>query len=176
MLNLENQAIIGSKLQQCYTTCAYSVLLSTCLETCETQIMETQQDMFPCDTSVELALVANDAKTNGRYVGFRSTLSYMELRNMQEDTSFINRDPKTGGFKCIRAEEIYDAIVCPQGFIKQNKEDVENGCQKAGLNCDSGYQCVCEPCVEAFDVDVTSMVRHSNSNANKPCGKVRSFI
>jgi hypothetical protein len=48
------------------------------------------------DTTGSLALRAYDAMSTGRYTGRRSTLSYMGLRNMQEEKSFINREEGTG--------------------------------------------------------------------------------
>ncbi|MEM7325634.1 MAG: hypothetical protein AAF531_21285, partial [Actinomycetota bacterium] len=96
-----------------------------------------------CDTTPELALLAYDAKVKGKYSSFRSTLSYMELRNMQEDTGFIGKNPVTGAMQCARSKTIYDAIVCPPGHIKRKKTDVENGCQMAGLPCKTGFTCLC---------------------------------
>ena len=47
---------------------------------------------------------------------WRSTLSYMELRNMQVETNFIRRNATSGLQQCIRSSKIYDAIVCPPGI------------------------------------------------------------
>ena len=49
---------------------------------------------------------------------------------------------------------LYEAISCPPGHFKKSKEDVENGCANAGLPCQEEHQCICDPCVKAFDVDV----------------------
>ena len=134
--------------------------------------MNEQQEIFPCDTSVNLALKANEAKQDGKYVGFRSTLSYMELRNMQEDTGFISLDEQSGMYKCIRSSGIYNAIVCPKGYIKRTEENVLSGCDNAGLDC-YGFQCVCQPCMKAFDVDLYPVQNELSSPEKEVCEKVR---
>jgi len=113
-----------------------------------------------CDTTVELALAAAEAKTNGKYTGWRSTLSYMELRNMQVETNFIRRNETSGLQQCIRSSKIYDAIVCPPGHFRRREEEVLAGCALAGLPCDEGFQCICRPCVKSFDVDVFPVGYH----------------
>jgi len=170
LLDLESQALIGSRLQQCYTEKCNGTD-TACIQDCDVQIMNEQEEIFPCDTSVSLALTANEAKQNGKYVGFRSTLSYMELRNMQEDTGFISLDDDSGLYKCIRSSGIYDAIVCPVGHFKQNVENVLNGCDNVGLDC-YGFQCVCRPCMKAFDVDVFPIRNGLLSDVNDACAKM----
>ena len=183
---MERQANVGASLKECYEksscitvevgadgTIIGEIIDETCIRDCNNNVMESQREIFPCDTSVNIALTADQAKTNGGYVGFRSTLSYMELRNMQEDTGFISRDKETGLYKCVRSTGIYDAIVCPEGYIKQNEYDVLNGCEKAGLSCGS-FQCVCRPCVKAFDVDVFPI--EDNEAEREPCEKVRKIF
>ena len=46
------------------------------------------------------------AAVNGNFKGWRPTLSYMMLRNMQEDVGFIQKNPTDGKMQCIRG-------VCP---------------------------------------------------------------
>jgi len=170
LLNLESHADIGSNILNCYSEKNCTLDDDACERNCESLSLQNQALVLPPETSAELALVANEAKINGRYVGFRSSLSYMELRNMQSDIGFISRDDNTGNYKCIRPSRTYDAIVCPPGHIKQNEDTVVNGCSLAGLRCDANFQCLCRPCVKAFDVDV--FPKSESSDRTAPCKKM----
>jgi serine/threonine protein kinase/ABC-type phosphate/phosphonate transport system substrate-binding protein len=158
MLGLQAHANVGDRLVECYSAqnCTGESVLSqeACEQACNTDFLSTS---IRCDTTPELALLASSARNNGKYTGWRSTLSYMELRNMQEETGFINKNPETGKMQCIRSANIYDAIVCPPGHFKKSEEEVAMGCFDAGLECKIGFQCVCKPCVKAFDVDIFSV-------------------
>ncbi len=171
LLALNKHATIGSDILTCYTQHNCTQNDGTCKDDCNSQVLDIQNLILPPDASVELALVANEAKRDGKYVGFESSLSYMELRNMQTDTGFIRRDDESGIYKCIRSSRIYDAIVCPPGHFKQNEDAVENGCKE----CGSEYQCLCRPCVKAFEVDVFPVIEVSRSE-KRPCEKVRYVI
>eukprot|EP00538_Stauroneis_constricta_P012898 CAMPEP_0119547718 /NCGR_PEP_ID=MMETSP1352-20130426/1769_1 /TAXON_ID=265584 /ORGANISM="Stauroneis constricta, Strain CCMP1120" /LENGTH=1268 /DNA_ID=CAMNT_0007592725 /DNA_START=239 /DNA_END=4045 /DNA_ORIENTATION=+ len=96
----------------------------------------------PCASS-ELVQLAFQAKQSGRFDSFRTALSYMQLRNMQEQTGFINVTGTTP--KCARTTNVYDAIVCPEGYRKKSRTQVDDGCSNIGLEC-HGYPCVCKPC------------------------------
>lgn len=132
-----------------------------------------------CDTTPEIAAIAKQAMTNGKYAGFRTTLSYIEIRAMLQDTNFIAKDEDTNVWRCARPSELYDAIACPPGHFKKSKEDVANGCSDAGLECSEGHQCVCNPCLKAYDVDVFSLADDeadfaviSSSSSNAGCAKM----
>jgi serine/threonine protein kinase len=99
-----------------------------------------------CDTTPEVADIALDAMRKGKYAGWQTTLSYMQLRSMQEATGFISMDPATRVWRCIRSTEIYDSISCPSGYYRKSKEDVDEGCSREDLECGEGYQCLCSPC------------------------------
>ena len=113
---------------------------------------ETTTDLIDeevrCDTNTEIALAAVDAVEKGKYSGWQTTLSYMQLRSMQEGTGFIKQDEGTNIWRCVRAIEIYDSITCPEGFYRKTKEEVSNSCALRGLECQEGYQCLCSPCAE----------------------------
>jgi len=143
---------------------------------CEVQLIELSR----CDVTKETAMIAKQASTQGEFSGWTTTLSYMELRNMQvsitrcrvcvalvsaqttslnvfyknpvqESTGFIRFDREANTWRCIRSEEIYDAITCaaPNSYIK-SRSDVQQGCAALGLQCKEGYQCLCAPCHQAF--------------------------
>lgn len=112
------------------------------------EIMRTTGEAAP--NVNELALWA---RLSGSFQGWGPTLSYMELRNMQEETGFIQMDPADGKMKCTRSSSLIEGIVCPKGHFRRSEEDINAGCDKAGLAC-YGYQCVCTPCIKGFEEDI----------------------
>ena len=105
-----------------------------------------------CDTTKTLARIAQEAISASKIAGFQTTLSYMQLRSMQEATGFISMNPETKIWQCIRSAELYDAITCPAGYSVKSKEQVYNGCSETGLPCLKGFQCVCHPCEKPYDL------------------------
>jgi ABC-type phosphate/phosphonate transport system substrate-binding protein len=105
-----------------------------------------------CDTTPELAQLAAQARSDGKYVSWSPTLSYMQLRSMQEVTGFISMDPADNTWKCTRSTTLYDSIACPVGYYKATEEQVSKACPARGfLDCvetDESYQCLCSPCVK----------------------------
>lgn len=84
---------------------------------------------------------------SGKYAGWQTTLSYMQLRSMQEATQFISFDSDTNTWQCIRPATLYDSITCPQGYYKVDEASFETHCyDQHGLECKEGYQCICTPC------------------------------
>ena len=171
LLALNSHAAVGAQLQACYTAsnCTDSSLSTDCRDLClETVDPEAYRR---CDTSPRIALLAHEAKSNGKYTAWRSTLSYMELRNMQEETGFISKDPETGITRCVRSKEIYDAIVCPPSHFRRSEQEVAKACAVAGLECDEGFQCLCSPCVKAFDVDIFPSTTSTFTRDLRGCSK-----
>eukprot|EP00586_Coscinodiscus_wailesii_P004455 CAMPEP_0172487068 /NCGR_PEP_ID=MMETSP1066-20121228/15930_1 /TAXON_ID=671091 /ORGANISM="Coscinodiscus wailesii, Strain CCMP2513" /LENGTH=1142 /DNA_ID=CAMNT_0013253441 /DNA_START=382 /DNA_END=3810 /DNA_ORIENTATION=+ len=181
LLALRDHADVGEILNECYVenncTSPDSDIYGSpedCMEACQAKVP------FPtsrCDTTPALASLAYAAKKAGKYTGWRSTLTYMELRNMQEETGFIRKNHTTGAMQCIRSKNIYDAVVCPIGHFKKSEDDVINGCALAGTPCDSDtkFQCVCKPCVKAFDVNVFPRHEKTDEACQKfsICGRFR---
>jgi serine/threonine protein kinase/ABC-type phosphate/phosphonate transport system substrate-binding protein len=158
MLAIAEHAAVGKDIDACIkaSNCTVSDNIfepeNICTNLCASQVDPAL--LTRCDSTADLSLLALAAKTNGKYVGWRSTLSYMELRNMQEETNFIRKDEETGVSACIRSAQIVDAVVCPPGHFRKPDEQVLSGCADAGLDC-GDFQCLCKPCVKAFDVDVS---------------------
>lgn len=46
---------------------------------------------------------------------------------------------------CTTLFDIYSAIVCPPGLVRQSSHNLSEGCGK--LRCPPGFTCVCRPCV-----------------------------
>jgi len=172
MLDLANHAEVGAVLNACYSNLNCDLGSSgfasqiACKEECHDQIT------LNCDQKIPLAILANKAKAEGKYTGWRTTLSYMELRNMQEETGFIQKNENTGKMQCIRSSGIYSAITCPPGHFKKSEEDVLNGCASQNITCNEGFQCVCKPCVKAFDVDVSPVDLKKGCAKMSNCGSV----
>jgi len=104
-----------------------------------------------CEVTRQSAQLAREAMDAGNYSGWTTTLSYLELRSMQMITGFIELDPSTNLWRCIRSTEIYDFIACPAGHVKKSRAQVEAGCAEENLPCGGGddddeFQCICRPC------------------------------
>lgn len=69
-------------------------------------------------------------------------ISYLGLLGMLEEINYY--DPAHR--KCLRASNVYDAIRCPSGYVKQSEE--KTFCQD---DCKTGYTCVCNPCSKLRD-------------------------
>ena len=102
-----------------------------------------------CGTTDEVADAALNATLQGKYSEWVPSLSYMELRSMQEATGFIEEN-QDKVWRCLRSAEIYDSISCPAGHIKKSELEVAIGCSDEGLLCAEGYQCICSPCYKPF--------------------------
>lgn len=170
MLDLADHADAGEQLAKCYESCVNimdtnATNQTDCVRACDAAVVirdavEVGPDGVVLGTTFvttpSLALLAHRARSRGKYAGWRSTLSYMELRNMQEETGFLVRNDD-GPPACVRASRLHDAVVCPPGHFKKSVEEMENGCDADAVGrvgCPEGMQCLCRPCQRAFDVDV----------------------
>eukprot|EP00522_Entomoneis_paludosa_P009886 CAMPEP_0172454726 /NCGR_PEP_ID=MMETSP1065-20121228/11634_1 /TAXON_ID=265537 /ORGANISM="Amphiprora paludosa, Strain CCMP125" /LENGTH=1107 /DNA_ID=CAMNT_0013207105 /DNA_START=52 /DNA_END=3375 /DNA_ORIENTATION=+ len=104
-----------------------------------------------CEATADITELAANASAAGKYSRWIPSLSYMELRSMQEATGFIERREEDNVWRCLRSATLYDSISCPAEMIKKTQEQVESGCETEGLECAEGYQCVCTPCYEVFE-------------------------
>lgn len=107
-----------------------------------------------CDTTARIAQLASDARAKGLFTAFRTARSYSEVRTKQEAAGFLRRDSALEDLHCIRGDTLYEDIACPAGYYKVTKEEFDLSCELAGLECKEGYECFCQPCVKAFEVDV----------------------
>lgn len=147
MLSLADHAKVISDLQECMDDFNSTTI-------CDYELIPKAR----CDTTPEIAEIAFDASNKGKYSSWTTTLSYMQLRSMQEQTGFIQMDPDDNKWKCTRSSTIYDAIVCPSGYYKETEEEVDTACETQGLVCKEGYQCICGPCVKIVEcVDAVSI-------------------
>lgn len=115
--------------------------------------METSWNPTRCDTTPELARLAFESAHAGKLAGFRTSRSYSEVRTMHERAGFLQQDDK-GDWRCIRADTLYESILCPSEHYKLPLEEYEQACDNLGLPCKEGFDCYCKPCVKAFEVDI----------------------
>jgi guanylate cyclase len=170
LLAMAGHAAIAPNLLSCLESrnCSSTSSDALCFDECFTGLDQTL--FMRCDTTGYLALQAYEAISSGHYKGWRSTLSYMELRNMQEEISFINREEETGAPRCVRSVDIADAVVCPPQHFKKSNEEINVGCGSAGIDC-YGYQCLCSPCVKGYDVDFFHVTDLTTNRRMSGCDK-----
>jgi len=101
-----------------------------------------------CEATPDVLALAADASEAGKYSSWIPSLSYMELRSMQEATGFIEHRKEDNTWFCMRSAELYESIACPAGMKRKSREDVDSGCTDQGVECGDGFQCVCSPCYE----------------------------
>eukprot|EP00934_Nitzschia_sp_Nitz4_P003244 Nitzschia sp. Nitz4//scaffold256_size27904//19844//23755//NITZ4_008172-RA/size27904-augustus-gene-0.6-mRNA-1//-1//CDS//3329544420//3234//frame0 len=141
LIDIAAYARIGAALQACYASNV------TTYEECDSfELTDLYDGPVSCSASHEVALQAYAARSDGKYAGWTPSQSYMQLRSMQEATGFIEKDSDSNIWRCIRSTELYDGITCPAGSHKKSLEEVNTGCEEAGLECLEGFQCVCRPC------------------------------
>ncbi|KAL3935236.1 MAG: hypothetical protein SGARI_003060 [Bacillariaceae sp.] len=133
MLTLGDHASVATEMDACLEEAADMNVTTT--EQCSFD----QMPKLRCDTTEELASIAQEARQNGKYVSWSPTLS------------FISMDPSDNTWKCTRSTTLYDSIVCPSGFYKADEEQVSTACSLVPgfLDCsDTEFQCVCSPCIQ----------------------------
>jgi guanylate cyclase len=168
MLALHEHSLVGKAIEKCLASNTTSN--TTGLNSCE-DLTELAPEAR-CDTTKEVAEVANRAMTNGGYAGFRTTQSYSDIRAMLQETMLISQDKETKAWRCARATELYKAIACPEGHFKKPEEEVINGCAESGLKCGEGFECVCNPCKKSFDVDVYPLGDSAGEGTRLGCAKL----
>eukprot|EP00980_Cylindrotheca_fusiformis_P014254 scaffold3774_cov126-Cylindrotheca_fusiformis.AAC.4 len=125
-----------------------------------------------CDTTRELAELAYQAGLAGHHNGLRPARSHFQVRTMQAEAGFIFQDDE-GTFRCERASNTYNGIICPDGHYKVSKERFTNQCDEVGLPCLEGHTCYCRPCVKAYEVDVfPGLERGTLREDDDRCGKM----
>jgi guanylate cyclase len=165
LMELTEHASTAASLLECYGE-------KNCTSTeCEMACFSTVNALDTCGVTKDTVLLADMAKTNGKFSGWRPPLSYMTIQNMQEDIGFIQNEG--GKFHCIRGKQLQDKVVCPEGHFKKHNEDIQNGCETIGLPC-YGFNCMCKPCVKSYDVDfypIALLEEGHYSNVQTGCSK-----
>jgi ABC-type phosphate/phosphonate transport system substrate-binding protein len=168
MLALHEHSLVGEAIEKCIAS-------NTTSNTTGVNSCEDLSELAPearCDTTKEVAEVANRAMTNGGYAGFRTAQSFSDIREMLQETMLISQDKETKAWRCARPTELYKAIACPEGHFKRPEEEVMNGCAESGLKCGEGFDCVCNPCKKSFDVDVYPLGDSTGEGSGLGCAKL----
>jgi guanylate cyclase len=168
MLALHEHSLVGKAIEKCIAS-------NTTSNTTGVNSCEDLSELAPearCDTTKEVAEVANRAMTNGGYAGFRTAQSFSDIREMLQETMLISQDKETKAWRCARPTELYKAIACPEGHFKRPEEEVMNGCAESGLKCGEGFDCVCNPCKKSFDVDVYPLGDSTGEGSGLGCAKL----
>jgi hypothetical protein len=118
-----------------------------CVNTCFQSL--TRTTIRNCDTTPQLAIKAFDALTASGLVGFAKPQGNLRLRDIQEKTGFLIKEPSP---RCVRMKNIVDAVTCPRGYFARSSQEIIQHCNVSDLPC---YEkdCICSPCVKAFEVD-----------------------
>jgi len=148
LYQMAQHASIVPTLETCYISrnCTEDICRDECFWVLD-------KSTFPnCDTTRDLAHFAWATMAAGKYGGWRISLPYMDLRNMQEATGFIEPSTTDRNARCVRSSEIADAVVCPPDHLKKTNEEIKSGCADAGLDC-YGFQCLCSPCAKIVEED-----------------------
>ena len=106
-----------------------------------------------CEETRELSKLALEAQVAGNLAGFRNPRSYFEVRTMHEAAGFLKKDER-GDWKCTRADTLYSSIDCPAEHYKLPLDKYNKKCASQGLPCPDGYDCYCQPCLKAHEVEV----------------------
>ena len=97
------------------------------------RIIETLISLKPTDGST----------ASGGYYGWTSPASYTSVELLQAAIGI--KDPNT--LSCVNVADLYDAILCPDGFYKKPGSLASSSCASSSIICPKGFQCVCSPCM-----------------------------
>ncbi|CAB9513585.1 activated protein kinase catalytic subunit alpha-1 [Seminavis robusta] len=173
LLEMDTRASLAAPLRECFAAKGcndfpqVSFQRSQCEYSCFADLDEA---VTTCTlpTYPSIALLADQAMNSAKSFGWVPSSSYMTIRNMQEETGFITTTD-SGQIRCLRTTELVDAVTCPPGHFKRSDDEIVNGCATVGLDC-YGFQCLCSPCVKAYDVDFYA-ASTTNTNIRKGEGK-----
>lgn len=126
----------------------------------------SMNDYLRCDTTGRIAELAREATRRGSFVGFRTARSYFQVRTKQEAAGFIRPGTEIGDLRCIRGDTLYQDIECPADHYKVTEEEFDLSCEMAGLSCKDEYECFCQPCIKAYQVDIYQYSNANHSEAN----------
>eukprot|EP00931_Biecheleriopsis_adriatica_P048436 TRINITY_DN27982_c0_g1_i1.p1 TRINITY_DN27982_c0_g1~~TRINITY_DN27982_c0_g1_i1.p1 ORF type:complete len:1575 (+),score=273.60 TRINITY_DN27982_c0_g1_i1:585-4727(+) len=81
----------------------------------------------------------------GHFDSWVPPMNYFRLLDMLQNIGVYNREQR----QCLRSADVYQAISCPKGFVKQSAEHAfcTSGCKE-------GYTCLCNPCSKLRDPEL----------------------
>lgn len=138
------------------------MIIDSCLRTpinnsTQCNDLTVQDPEASCDISLETALAASRALSNGKYAGWRTTLSYDRVQKVLYDTGNLKNDPMSRELICDPTNDLYEKVNCPTGYFKLSKEVFRDACENVGLGCPEGSECICRPCFQALPLKVAPL-------------------
>jgi hypothetical protein len=143
-----------------------------CVRSCFDELYPTGT-IKRCDTTPRRSFMAWNAMKSFDIAGFVPPMNSFKMRDIQEATGFLmkrktvfgessgastlqltsmaTRDAGVDHPECVRFTNIVDAVTCPPGHFAQSSESIAQQCNISGLDC-YGRDCICSPCVKAFEV------------------------
>lgn len=100
-----------------------------------------------CDTSTEVGMAASQALVDGGYSHWRIALSMNKVRNVLQETNFLQNDPDLNLWRCNPPSNLYNQVSCPDGTKKVSETEFDQTCAQAGRECPDGFECFCRPCI-----------------------------
>jgi hypothetical protein len=146
LLSLARRGKTGEMMESCLEGAINSTTLCNDLTAIDPQAS--------CDTTKETALAAAKALSDGRYAGWRTTLSYDNVHELHYDANVLKRDPDTRDWRYVSSPDLHDKVECPTGFFKLPRDEFHMSCEDVGLDYPGGSHCLCQPCFENFPVEV----------------------
>lgn len=84
---------------------------------CDSVNISEMAPAAPCQATEALVLMASEAEARSHIAGFRTALSYFELRSVQQAAGFLIQDSKDE-WHCTRPNNLFEGITCPEGYFK----------------------------------------------------------
>ena len=107
----------------------------------------------------------------GHFASWVSPMNYYKLMDMLQSIGYF--DPKLR--KCLRNADVYKAISCPKGFVKQSESKAF-----CSNDCRPGYTCLCDPCSKLREPELVLRPRLVNTSwegaADSASINNRSFV
>ena len=101
---LDKHAALAPSLEPCFVAMACIDDTELCYDACFQSLDDEKRK--PCGASTDIALAAQAASAAGKYAGWRSSESYMELRNMHQEVGFIRFNEEMNTMRCNRDTEL----------------------------------------------------------------------
>lgn len=166
-----------------------SPVQETCLQECFASL-SSFGTIRRLDTTPLKALHAYRAHQEARIVGYH-TATYDTVMSavatatgafQEHDTDDYDMSPNvSSSFSrsshfCVQSTDIADNLTCPPGVFRLPSDQIASSCQDVGLDCYESSPCICNPCVEAFEVEVFPTDRLDTTNSSSGgvglgCGK-----
>jgi len=91
----------------------------------------------------------------GQFARWVPPMNYFRLLEMLANIGYLD----TAQRKCLRSADVYEAVHCPKGFVKQSREKAF--CQS---DCKENYTCLCEPCARLRDPELVLQAELQNTS------------